>query len=279
MTMQAETIKETNNQFQTSNNQASVHKTDHSKNKRRYKRLRSLDKGKIKNIGIIENIRLKLAGNSDGARGFPRPMDDGKWRSSFIDKEVNAYEEFCSRMWGSLQIEAESDFTRIGELIDSINHLWVELNKAKDNLTEHSKDDQTLSVRKKGEEKLTESQVKARRSRERNKRLAPARGKVSSLESKIAIQIEEFLELKNYVDEASNTTRMICNRLKDHTLQRIDVYWSYALRKHPDAMKMPTIPHVDLSCDAEKVYMTPHKDLIQKADKLIQLISEQNKEE
>lgn len=276
--MQAETIKENHNRFQTPNNQASVRKTDRAKNKRRYKRLRSLDKGKIKNIGIIENIRLKLAGNSDGARGFPRCMDDGKWRSSFIDKEVNAYEEFCSRMWGSMQIEVENDFTRIGELIDSINHLWAELNKAKGNLAEQSKDDQSLSVRKKGEEKLTESQVKARRSRERDKRLAPARGKVSSLESKIALQIEEFLELKNYVDEASNTTRMICNRLKDHTLQRIDVYWNYALRKHPDAMKMPTVPYVDLSYDAEKVYMTPHRDLIQKADKLIQLISEQNKE-
>lgn len=245
----------------------------------RNKRLVSLDKGKIKNIGIFENIRLRMSGTSDGARGFPRCIGEGKWQSAFIDKEVNAYEEFCSRMWGGLQIEVEDDFKRIGELIDSIKHLWSELDKAQDYLSNQSKDDPALSMRKKGEERLKESQVKARRTRERNKRLAPAKNKISTLESKITTQIEEFLELKNYVDEASNTTRMICNRVKDHTLQRIDVYWNYALRKHPDSMEIPTVPHVDLTFDAEKVYMTPHLNLLQKADELVQLISEQNKEE
>ena len=277
--MQTENIKANNTHVSTTDTQSQPRKKDRSKNQRRYKRLMSLDKGKIKNIGMIEGLRLKMAGNSDGARGFPRSMDDGHWRSAFIDKEVNAYEEFCSRMWGSLQIEVESIFTRIGELIDSINHLWAELDKEKERLSEQSKDDHSLSVRKKGEERLTESQIKSRRKRERNKRLAPTRSRISSLDSRIAVQIDEFLELKNMVDEESNTTRMICNRLKDHTLQRIDVYWSYALRKHPDVMKMPTVPHVDLSYNAEKVYMTPHLELIQKADKLIQLISEQNKED
>lgn len=277
--MQTKTIKETDERFPAPNAQSSFREPDRQKSDRRYMRLRSLDKGKVKNIGIIENIRLKLAGRSDGAEGFPRCSEDGQWRYSFIDKEVNAYEEFCSRMWGSLQIETESDYTRMGELIDSIGHLQAESEKAKESLSDQSEKDVVLSVRKKGEDRLTESQAKARRARERNKRLAPARNKISELESKIAAQTEELLELKNAVDEASNTNRMICNRLKDHTLQRIDVYWNNALRKHPDALIMPTVPYVDMTYDAERVFITPHLELLQRADKLIQLISEKNKEE
>lgn len=277
--MQAKTIKKTDNRFPESNTQSCFRKPDRKISDRRYMRLRSLEKGKIKNIGIIENIRLKLAGNSDGARGFPRCSEGNKWQSAFIDKEVNAYEEYCSRIWGSLQIEAESDYKRIGELIDSINHLWIELEKAKENLSNQSNHNEFLSVRKKGEDRLTESQVKARRAREQNKRLAPARNKIAELESKIVAQTEELIELKNAVDEASNTNRMICNRLKDHTFQRIDIYWNYALRKHPDALIMPTVPYVDLSYDAERVFITPHLELMQRADKLMQLISENNKEE
>lgn len=277
--MQTKAIKETDNCFPSPNAQSSFYKPDRKISDRRYMRLRSLDKGKIKNMGIIEKIRLKLAGNSDGARGFPRCSEGNKWQSAFIDKEVNAYEEYCSRIWGSLQIEAESDYKRIGELIDSINHLWIELEKAKENLSNQSNHDEFLSVRKKGEDRLTESQVKARRAREQNKRLAPARNKIAELESKIAAQTEELIELKNAVDEANNTNRMICNRLKDHTFQRIDIYWNYALRKHPDALIMPTVPYVDLSYDAEMVFITPHLELMQRTDKLMQLISENNKEE
>lgn len=277
--MQTKAIKETDNCFPSPNAQSSFYKPDRGKSKHRYMRLKSLEKGKIKNIGIIENIRLKRAGSSDGAVGFPRCTEDGKWRSAFIDKEVNAYEEFCSRMWGRLQIEAESDYTRIGALIDSISHLRAESEKAKERLSDQFENDVGLSVRKKGEDRLTESQVKARRTRERNKRLAPARNKIAELDSKIAAQTEELIELKNAVDEASNTNRMICNRLKDHTFQRIDIYWNYALRKHPDALIMPAVPYVDLSYDAEMVFITPHLELMQRVDKLMQLISENNKEE
>ena len=84
--MQTNTIKESDNRFPESNAQSCLRKLDRKISDRRYMRLRSLDKGKIKKMGIIENIRLKLAGNSDGARGFPRCSEGNKWQSAFIDK-------------------------------------------------------------------------------------------------------------------------------------------------------------------------------------------------
>lgn len=113
--------------------------------------------------------------------------------SPHLDKEVRSYDEFTSRMWGRLQVEEEEDYARLGELMDSIAHTKSLLDEAKSALDgAETKEKSADNSRKKGESKLTDAQVAARRSNERAKRLAPLKGRVSSLESKLTSEIDEF---------------------------------------------------------------------------------------
>lgn len=228
--------------------------------------LSCLKKGKVKRIGFFEKIELKIAGYADGKRNLPRDGASG-WMSPHLDKEVRSYDEFTSQMWGRLQIEKEEDYTRLGELMDSIPHTKSLLDEAKFDLGEaETKEKSANNSRKKGESKLTDAQVLARRSNERTKRLAPLKSRVSALQSKLTSEIDEFYQLRNNIIEDNNSTRMICNRVKDHLHQRLDVYWNAALRKHTDKAKMPVIPCVKITSRSEAVYMESHKLLMQKAE-------------
>ena len=239
----------------------------------RSKRLHILEKGRIKTVGYLESLIIKIRGRSDGIHGLP-VKTESNWISPQIDKEINSYEEFCSRMFGSLQIELEEEFAHLGGLIDSISHYQNELESAKERLDTQLKNySPSLSVRKKGEERLTESQVQSRRIKEREKYLSSARGRVSSLESKLSFQIDEFYALKNRIVEDYNSTRLICNRAKDYILQRIDIYWNSAYRKHPESKTMPAIPNVVFLFNAEKAYTEPHKKLMEKAESLADYLS------
>ena len=67
---------------------------------------------------------------------------------------------------------------------------------------------------------------------------------------------------------------MICNRVKDHTLQRLDIYWNASFQKHPDKVLMPAVPSVKLSSGAEVTYVHSHEMLIQRADILYKQMAE-----
>ncbi|MCD7756458.1 MAG: hypothetical protein LUJ09_09100 [Firmicutes bacterium] len=122
----------------------------------------------------------------------------------------------------------------------------------------------------KGEESLTEDQVKARRSAEREKRMAPLRSRVAALESESETAIAEVVALYSTIMEDVHTTHMICNRLYDHVNGRLDVYWNAALRKHSNFDKMPMFPVVDLTSTAEEAYTNVHHEIMTKAQALIQ---------
>lgn len=236
-------------------------------------RILSLRKGKVKRIGFFENLWLRIAGYFDGKRNLPRESDLG-WISPHMDKEVRSYDEFSSRMWGRLQVDEEEDYARLGELMDSIAHTKSLLDEAKSTLDEAEiKEKSADNSRKKGESKLTDAQVTARRSNEKAKRLAPLKNSVNSLQSKLTAEIDEFSQLRNKIIEDNNSTRMICNRVKDHIYQRLDIYWNAAMHKHSDKAHMPVIPCVKVASRSEDVYMEPHKILMQKAEMISKELS------
>ena len=250
-------------------------------NQQKTTRLSSLKKGKVKRIGIFEKIGLKIAGYADGKHNLPRDGASG-WMSPHLDKEIRSYDEFASRMWGHLQVENEEDYARLGELMDSIAHTKSLLDEAKSTLDgAEAKEKSADNSRKKGESKLTDAQVSVRRSNESAKRLAPLKSRVSSLQSKLTSEIDEFSQLRNKIIEDNNSTRMICNRVRDHIYHRLDIYWNAALRKHSDKVKMPVIPCIEVASRSEDVYMEPHKILMQKAEIFSKKISsdEKTKEE
>ena len=242
-------------------------------------RISKLGKGKVKGIGFFEGILLKITGRIDGARNLPRECGDGNWLSPHLDREVRSYDEFSSRMWGQLQIEEEDEYAHLGVLIDSLVHTKSQLESAEADLAAALSYEVGVDTsRKHGESKLTDAQVTARRANERAKRLAPLRKRVSDLQSKLVAEEDEFSALRNKIIEDNNSTRMICARVKDHLLQRMDVYWNSAMLKHSENARMPAVPSIEVTSRAEDIYMEPHKALMQRAELLSQSLSKEEKE-
>ncbi len=224
-------------------------------------------KRKIKGLGLFENIYLKFVGYIDGAKGLPCENTDGNWTSPHLNRELHSYDEFTSYVWGCLQIEKKEDYVRLGELIDSLTHTKSQLEILEMNLASAlSEEKEVPFIRKQGENKLTDAQVAARRRNEKSRRLAGLKSHISNLQNKFLGEIDEFSALRNQIIEDNNSTRLLCNKVKDHLLQRLDVYWNAALAKHPQSERMPVVPSLEVCSQSENIYMEPHKILMQKGE-------------
>lgn len=234
--------------------------------KMRKQRYKKVNNGKGKKIGSFEAICLKIRGFCDGHKGFPRQTDSNDWYSPFMNQEANSFEEFCSHTWGSLQIENEGEYARLEELMYGIRQKKGLLEAAKaDFAAADKRENDSEFARKKGEDNLTDAQIRARRKAEKEKKLAPVKKKVAGLEQELKNAEEAFSALHSKLVEADNTTRLICHRVRDHILMRLDVYWNSALRRHPDGASMPVVPVIELEDEAEEAYLSLHKVLMKRA--------------
>ncbi len=237
-----------------------------NREKMRKQRYKKVNTGKGKKIGFFESIGLKIKGFCDGRKGFPRQTDKNDWFSSFMNQEVNSFEEFCSHTWGSLQIENEGEFARLEGLMDGIRQKKGLLEAAKaDFAVAATRENDSEFARKKGEDNLTDAQIRARRKAEKEKKLAPVKKKVAGLEQELKNAEEAFSALHSKLVEDDNTTRLICHRVRDHILMRLDVYWNSALRRHPDGESMPVVPVIELEDEAEEAYLSLHNVLMKRA--------------
>ena len=73
----------------------------------------------------------------------------------------------------------------------------------------------------------------------------------------------------------SSKARLICYRVKNHILMRIDIYWNSVLRHHPDNACMPVLPILEIKDDAEEVYLRQHKELMKRATTFHDLIQDE----
>ena len=243
-----------------------------NKEKMRRWRYIKVNTGKGRRVGFFEAIALKVTGFFDGRRGLPRQTDDKGWYSPFMNRDVNSYEEFCSHTWGSLQIENEEKYAHMEALMDEILRKQSLLVEARENLIAASKGESVQEThRKKGEDKLTDTQVLSRRKAERDKRLAPLKSKVSSLEQEVREAEVALSDLHSKLAEDDNTTRLICHRVREHILMRMDIYWNAALRLHTNSTALPVVPVLELKEEAEEVYLRPHKELMQRAREICEM--------
>ena len=234
--------------------------------KMRKQRYKKVNNGKGKKIGSFEAICLKIRGFCDGHKGIPRQTDSNDWYSPFMNQEANSFGEFCSHTWGSLQIENEGEYARLEELMDGIRQKKRLLEAAKaDFAVVATRENDSEFARKKGEDNLTDAQIRARRKAEKEKKLAPVKKKVAGLEQELKNAEEAFSALHSKLVEDDNTTRLICHRVRDHILMRLDVYWNSALRRHPDGASMLMVPVMELKDEAEEVYLSLHKVLMKRA--------------
>lgn len=245
------------------------------KSKLRKKRHKKMDKGKGRRLGTFESIALKFIGYQDGHKGLPRLTDENVWYSTYMEREVKSFGEFCSHIWGSLQIENEERYTKLEELMTGIRQKRESLEAAKYALVVvDQNEDRAVIARKNGEDKLTDRQIRVRREAERERRIAPVKSKITDIEHELKELEEAFSTLYSKLVEDNNTTRMICHRVKEHISMRIAIYWNSALMSHPDGGVMPVAPVFDLTNDAEETYLTPHQDLMKRASEVRIVIHE-----
>jgi len=84
---------------------------------------RQLLRGRTKRLGLLETLHMRCAGRSDGKIGIPKQADDGTWTSVIICKEITAYEEYCDKIWGDLQISLHWGHSRSDVLVDELLRL------------------------------------------------------------------------------------------------------------------------------------------------------------
>ena len=227
---------------------------------------------KAKSLGPVESVCMKRSGRKDGKEGLPCPDDKKIWHSPLMDRECERYSEFCEKAWGNLQTEVEDSYVELANLVDLAimkERQLHELEETLDKAALASPGNETLSARKHGEEDLLESQVRARRLREEQKRLAPLKGKIALLEDELGLLKTDISKMANQIYESQNTTRLQCETVMIHTRQRLCVYWYAAYLHHPDRNKMPVSYEFDLASPAESTYLSQHRNLIAEVTRII----------
>ena len=236
---------------------------------------RMLLRGRTPSVSPVEKILLERQGRTDGAADLVRPDADGSWNSPFIRREESRLSEYCSKVWGLLQIDNAELLTRLGTLIDEIDDCierLEELTRETKDLTESYKDEPVS--RKRGEENLSEGQVRARRSREQSKRFAPLRKKKTAIESRLRELFEEACILRNRMTENCNASRLVCERTMQHSGQRLNVYWRAAMMTSPSSKDMPAAPASLHMPEAESIYFRSHRKIFDEADAKLAYIAE-----
>ena len=219
-----------------------------------------LKKGKIARMGLIESLVVRHCGKTDGKRGLPRVNEKGDWSSPFLRKEWAAFGEFCDRAWGSVQLELSDEYAKLGVLIDCIKRYEQEL-KALANKEPRAASEEELTKRHKGEEGLSDYQIRRRRGKSARNKMESYNAKVGNLQIGIKEAYEKMEKIHNQILEVNNANRMVCQRVKDHVEQRRSVYWNVAQKYHPEKDKMPVCPSALAEAEAELVYTVQHKSL------------------
>ena len=222
-------------------------------------RLRELRRCKAKRLGPVEAIHMRLSGRVDGNLGMPRETSDHVWTSPLIQKEIDAEQEHRERVWGATQINLEPYHMRTESLLTVIASNERKLDEVKARLK--PVDEGACSARKRGEEELTEEQIQARRSREFERLNNKVRAEAREIEQAIEAYYEELSLLHCFNTESENTAKLTCERVMDHTRQRIDAYWRSAMKVHPESKNMPVLPFLPRETVAEAAYMERHGKL------------------
>lgn len=217
---------------------------------------KELVKGRTKGLFVFEIIYMFLLGIMDGRNGVPKETAEGTWMSSIMNKQKNEYEEYCDEKWGSLQIDLCDLHERCDVLMKEIPLIANKLEIARE---QEKKYVPLLTVKKRGEEALSDNQVKARREREEARRKLKNHEEVARLENELLAKYIELSETHNHIVEETNGIRLICERVMKHVNQRLDIYWRAVLRVHPDKDHMPMVVTELGEPLAEKTYLLHHK--------------------
>lgn len=217
----------------------------------------TLNLGRARGVGIFEAREMVRAGRTDGKKGLPKIGEDGCWKSALLHREIHACQEYCNKLWVKLQINLEKTYAEIDRIIDGIY-----LNNAEIRMIEAAllsqEENWDLAERKRGEEKLADSVIYSRRKKELYKATADDRQRLEGLKEDNDKLFEVLRKSRGIVIEATNTTKLMTQKMEEHSRQKIDVYWDAAYENHPEKMMMPPSAEFDLRSEGEMTFMAKH---------------------
>lgn len=195
--------------------------------------------GRNARLGFCERIALYHSGKVDALHHLPKEDIDGEWISPFIQKELNACNETHNRIYGTLQLLMEDKYRNANEIALRIEYLEAEIEKNKKDMSEKPGHDGVIH-RKYGEEMLTDSQVERRRKLEYEKEAQLVKTKIEKQEKEIEGLFKALIKIKSYLEQKNIEADLTCMRIRSHTQQRIDYYWSIAAQvSYDDRRCMP----------------------------------------
>ena len=179
------------------------------------RQLRRTDCGRAKHPSPLERFSLSVAGRLDGVRSQLREGEKGIWTSPLIQKESDALEAQCSRTWGMVLSCLEPYRQRESQLRIAIGQLESVRDHARsaDTLMEET----DLMVRKRGEELLTEAQVRACWQRERLRAETALRIQEEAITTRLVDILLELARIHSIITDAESRARMSCERVMNHT--------------------------------------------------------------
>ena len=229
---------------------------------------KALRRGNTRGLNPAKTLRTTFAGRSDGRRGLPLEGPEGRWSSPRLQSMEDAYEAFSAGIWGRVQLELEEPHREAGNLVREIRRL-------EDALAAHLREPPKapepgfFTMRRRGEEALSEKQIAQRRRREMEKRNAPYHAKRQRLETEISGSYTRLNTLCSLITETDNAARLICERTAHRVRLLADAYWNGAMHTHPRADELPAAPEMTLTSGAEQTYLAQHAYLIETVTEML----------
>ena len=223
------------------------------------RRLKELQSSSAKRLTLAETLHMAVVGRADGLCGMPREAENGVWTSPFLQREIDAQQEHQKRIWGETQILLEPYHMRTESLLTVIAVQEQELAEKTKELD--GTGESGSPQRKRGEEKLTDGQVQARRKRELDRLKSKVLAEIRNLKNELKSYYEELSLLHRYIEESESTAKLISERVMDHSRQRIDMYWRAAFKVLSNNANMPVLPILPDEVVAEKSYLERHEAL------------------
>ena len=220
---------------------------------------KSLMRGRVRHLGPVEALGLKLAGRIDGGRGLPRQLGtNGPWSSPHLQREVHAYEEACAKAWGGLQLLEEETYADLHQLEDKLTEARREAAGVQVPALTQDKPE-----RRWGEDGLSDAQVAARRAAEHRRRTEPVRARAAALEEQQRRLREERSALESRLVEERHCVQLVSRRLSEHMAQRVAAYWNAVLVSHPQREDLPPSITVPMTSHAEELYVNQHSGVLE----------------
>ncbi|MBO4926724.1 MAG: hypothetical protein J5379_00515 [Clostridiales bacterium] len=229
------------------------------------------DSDQTSSLSKQEKKLMKKLGKTDGRNGLPRKADNGVVTSPIIDQMVNEFEEYNLRSWTLHEVKILDYLTELRIALDRVKDAEQACALAQEELDAISASLDSLPIEvKDGESKLSKEAVTMRRVREREKEKASYVSRVKQKKAELSSCVNTIFNTRSLIYEANNANRMVTEKVLYHTRQKLDYYWNFAMKKHPDKLKLPVLPTaIIIIPKGEITYFEHHREVLLEADEIL----------